>query len=150
PRQRARELHDPAHPARRRHLRAAQMEGVSARIAAHPGPRPSISLGIELENSGTADWSGAVVEPVIPWDLKAWVGGAEVKVIQPMLDIGVRTRTVTLKPGERTELSSPIVLVFQDRSGDRFTWTLDAAPAAEVDLEATITAGGETLSAPRT
>jgi hypothetical protein len=128
------------------------MEGVSARIAAHPGPRPSISLGIELENTGTAEWSGTVVEPVVPWDLKAWVGGAEVRVLQPMLDIGVRTRTLTLKPGERTELASPIVLVFEEaeRPDSPYLWTLQSPPAAEVELEATITAGGETLSAPRT
>ena len=126
------------------------MEGVSARIAAHPGPRPSISLGIELENTGEGDWSGTVLEPVIPWDLKAWVDGSEVRVSQPALDIGVRARPVTLKPGERIELASPIVLVFQERPGDRFIWTLESPPAAEVDLAATITAGGEKLSAPRT
>jgi hypothetical protein len=128
------------------------MEGLSARIAAHPGPRPSISLGIELENTGSADWSGTVVEPVIPWDLKAWVDGAEVRVIQPALDIGVRTRTIRLRPGERTELASPIVLVFEEAEppDSRYLWTLQSAPAAEVALEATITAGGETLSAPRT
>jgi hypothetical protein len=128
------------------------MEGVTARIAAHPGPRPSISLGIELANDGDADWSGTVVEPVIPWDLKAWVNGTEVRVSQPALDIGVRPRPVTLKPGERTELPSPIVLVFEEpeKPDSPFIWTLKTGPAAEVDLEATITAGGAKLSAPRT
>jgi hypothetical protein len=128
------------------------VEGVTARIAAHPGPRPSISLGIELANHCDADWSGTVLEPVIPWDLKAWVDGSEVRVSQPALDVGVRPRPVTLKPGERTELPSPIVLVFEEteQPDSPFIWTLKTAPAAEVDLEATITAGGAKLSAPRT
>jgi len=128
------------------------MEGVTARIAAHPGPRPSISLGIELANDGDGEWSGKVLEPVIPWDLKAWVDGVEVRVSQPALDIAVRPRPVSLKPGERTELPSPIVLVFEEpeKPDSPFIWTLKAAPATEVDLEATITAGGAKLSAPRT
>jgi hypothetical protein len=128
------------------------MEAVTARIAAYPGPRPSISLGIELANDGDADWSGTVFEPVIPWDLKAWVDGVEVRVSQPALDVGVRPRPVTLKPGERTELASPIVLVFEEpeKPDSPFIWTLKTAPAAAIDLEATITAGGVKLSAPRT
>jgi|tagenome__1003787_1003787.scaffolds.fasta_scaffold20823949_2 hypothetical protein len=128
------------------------MEAVTARIAAYPGPRPSISLGIELANDGDADWSGTVFEPVIPWDLKAWVDGIEVRVSQPALDVGVRPRPVTLKPGERTELASPIVLVFEEpeKPDSPFIWTLKTAPAAAIDLEATITAGGAKLSAPRT
>jgi len=123
---------------------------VSARIVAHPGP--SISLAIELANDGGADWTGTVFEPVIPWDLKAWVGGEEVRVSQPALDVGVRPRSVRLAPGERTELPSPIVLVFEqpDKPDSPFIWTLKTAPAAEVDLEATIKAGGATLAAPRT
>jgi len=128
------------------------MDAVTARIAAYPGPRPSISLGIELANDGDADWSGTVFEPVIPWDLKAWVDGIEVRVSQPALDVGVRPRPVTLKPGERTELASPIVLVFEEpeKPDSPFIWTLKTAPAAAIDLEATITAGGAKLSAPRT
>ena len=77
---------------------SAQMEGVTARIAAHPGPRPSISLGIVLENAGAADWSGTVLEPVVPWDLRAWVDGQEVAVRQPALDIAVRPRRIALGP----------------------------------------------------
>ena len=125
---------------------------MTARIAAYPGPRPSISLGIVLANDGDADWSGTVLEPVIPWDLKAWVDGGEVRVSQPALDVGVRPRSVSLKPGERTELPSPIVLVFEEpeQTDSPFVWTLKAPPAATVDLEATITAGGAKLSAPRT
>jgi hypothetical protein len=128
------------------------VEGLTARIAAHPGPRPSISLGIELANDGDADWSGTVFEPVIPWDLKAWVDGTEVRVSQPALDIGVRPRSVRLAPGERTELPSPIVLVFEEaeRPDSPFLWTLRTQPAATVELEATITAGGAKVSAPRT
>jgi hypothetical protein len=126
------------------------MEGVTARIVAHPGP--SISLAIELANDGDADWSGKVFEPVIPWDLKAWVDGNEVRVSQPALDVGVRPRSIRLAPGERTELPSPIVLVFEDaeKSDSPFIWTLKSAPAAEVGLEATVTAGGAKLKAPRT
>jgi hypothetical protein len=126
------------------------VEGLTARIAAHPGPRPSISLGIELANDGAADWAGTVLEPVIPWDLKAWVDGHEIRVRKPALDIGARARSVRLAPGERTELPSPIVLVFQERPDDRFIWTLETAPAARVELAATITVGDATLSAPRT
>jgi hypothetical protein len=128
------------------------MEGVTARIAARPGPRPNISLAIELANDGDADWSGTVFEPVIPWDLKAWVDGNEVRVSQPALDVGVRPRSIRLAPGERTELPSPIVLVFEEpeKPDSPFIWTLKTAPAAEVELEATITAGGAKVSAPRT
>ena len=123
---------------------------MSARIVAHPGP--SIGLAIELANDGDADWAGTVFEPVIPWDLKAWVDGAEVRVSQPALDIGVRPRPLRLAPGERTELPSPIVLVFEgaDKPDSPFVWTLKTAPAEAVDLEATVTAGGAKLPAPRT
>ncbi len=128
---------------------------MSARIAPHPGPRPSISLGIELENTGPESWTGTIFEPVVPWDLRAWVDGHEVRVRQPELDIGVRPRVVHLEPGERTELPSPIVLIFEeDEQGERDdgprTWTLATPPVASVELEATITANGEQIKAPRT
>ena len=125
---------------------------MTARIAAHPGPRPSISLGIELENTGAEEWSGTVFEPLVPWDLRAWVDGREVAVRQPELDLAVRARRLRLAPGERTELPSPIVLVFEEDAppDDPFVWVLGSPPAAAVDLEATITAGGEQLTAART
>jgi hypothetical protein len=127
------------------------VEGVSARIAAHPGPRPSISLGIELANAGAGEWTGTVFEPVVPWDLRAWVDGREVAVRQPELDIAVRPRPIRLAPGERTELPSPIVLVFEEegRPDSPYVWVLGTPPAS-VDLAATIKAGGEQLSTPRT
>lgn len=127
---------------------------MSARIAAHPGPRPSISLGIELENTGGEPWTGTVFEPVVPWDLRAWVDGREVRVRQPELDIGVRPRAVHLEPGERTELPSPIVLIFEGEEGGRDdgprTWTLATPPPVAVELEASITASGEQIATPRT
>jgi hypothetical protein len=129
------------------------VEGVSARIAAHPGPRPSISLGIELENAGTGEWAATILEPVVPWDLRAWVGDEEVRVRQPELDLGVRPRRVSLAPGERTELASPIVLIFEEdgeRPDSAFVWVLATPPVASVDLQATVTAGGEQLQMPRT
>jgi len=129
------------------------VEGLSARIAAHPGPRPSISLGIELANAGDADWSGTVFEPLVPWDLRAWVDGREVKVRQPPLDLAVRPRQVRLGPGERTELPSPIVLIFEEdgpRPDSAFVWVLAAPPPAAVDLTASIKAGDETLELERT
>jgi hypothetical protein len=126
------------------------MEGVTARIVAHPGP--TISLAVELANDGDADWAGTVFEPIVPWDLRAWVDGEEVRVSQPALDIGVRPRPVRLAPGERTELPSPIVLVFEGtkKPDSPFIWTLKTPPADAVDLAATIAAGGAKLSAPRT
>ena len=129
------------------------MEGLSARIAAHPGPRPSISLGIELANGGEGEWRATLFEPLVPWDLRAWVDGQEVKVRQPALDLSVRPRQVRLGPGERTELPSPIVLIFEEdgeRPDSPFVWVLGAPPPASVDLAASIKAGAETLQLERT
>ena len=129
------------------------MEGLSARIAAHPGPRPSISLGIELVNAGAAEWHGTLFEPLVPWDLRAWVDGREVKVRQPALDLAVRPRQVRLQAGERTELPSPIVLIFEEDGeppDSAFVWVLGTPPPAAVDLAASIKAGAETLELERT
>jgi hypothetical protein len=126
------------------------VEGLSARIAAHPGPRPSISLGFELENTGGRQWSGTVFEPVIPWDLRAYVDGEQVRVRQPALDIGVRPRRIRLAPGERTELPSPIVLVFDEEPDSPRTWSLATPPPDAVELEATLTISGEQVELPRT
>ena len=126
---------------------------MSARFAPHPGPRPSISLGIELENSGAEPWAATIFQPVVPWDLRAWVGGEEVRVRQPELDLQVRPRPVSLAPGERTELASPIVLIFEEdgeRPDSPFVWVLATPPPDAVDLEATITASGEPLPLQRT
>ena len=126
------------------------MEGVTARIAAHAGPRPSISLAIVLENAGADDWSGKVLEPVIPWDLRAWVDGQEVAVRQPPLDVGVRPRRIALAPGEHIELSSPIVLVFDEPQDNAFVWALGTPPVPAVELEASLKVGAEQVRAPRT
>jgi hypothetical protein len=129
------------------------VEGLSARIAAHAGPRPSISLGVELANAGEAEWRGTLFEPLVPWDLRAWVDGREVKVRQPALDLAVRPRQVRLGPGERTELPSPIVLVFEEegeRADSPFVWVLGSPPPASVELAASIKAGSETLELART
>ena len=126
------------------------MEGLSARIAAHPGPRPSVSLGFELTNVGERSWSGTVFEPVVPWDLRAYVDGEPVRVRQPALDIGVRPRRIRLAPGERTELPSPIVLIFGEEPDGPRTWSLDTSPPDVVELEATLTVSGEQVELPRT
>ena len=44
------------------------------------------------------------------------------------------------------------MLIFEEAESpdSPFLWTLKTAPAATVDLEATITAGGEQIKAPRT
>jgi hypothetical protein len=126
------------------------VEGLSARIAAHPGPRPSISLGFELANTGERSWSGTVFEPVIPWDLRAYVGGEPVRVRQPALDIGVRPRRIRLAPGESTELPSPIVLVFEEEPDSPRTWSLATPPPDAVELEATLTISGEQVELSRT
>jgi hypothetical protein len=129
------------------------VEGLSARIAAHPGPRPSISLGIELANAAAAEWRGTVFEPLVPWDLRAWVDGRELKVRQPALDLAVRPRQVRLAPGERTELPSPIVLIFEEdgeRPDSAFVWVLGAPPPASVDLAGSVAAGDERLELART
>ena len=122
------------------------------RIAAYPGPRPSISLAFELENAGDAAWVGEVFEPIVPFDLRAWIDGREVRVVQPALDIGVRDRVVQLAPGERIELHSPIVLVFVETAGGDgpFVWTIDAPAPAAVELEATIDTAAGKLAAERT
>ncbi len=119
-------------------------------LLAYPGPRPSISLAFELLNDGASDWSGTVVEPAVPWDLRAWVDGAEVVVRKPMLDLPSRASSLRLAPGERKQLPSPIVLVFEERPDDAFLWSLDTPPPATIELEATMTAGGETLRSERT
>jgi hypothetical protein len=123
------------------------VEGVTARIAAHPGPRPSISLGIEFENTSTQAWSGTLFEPIVPWDLRAWVDGRQVSVRQPPLDIAVRPRRLRLAPGERTELPSPIVLAFDDDESP-FVWVL-ATPPAAVELQASIEVDGEPVAMER-
>jgi hypothetical protein len=129
------------------------MEGLSARIAAHPGPRPSISLGVALANAGAEEWRGTVFEPVVPWDLRAWVDGREVKVRQPPLELGVRPRPVRLAAGESIELPSPIVLIFEEDDAppdSAFVWVLGAPPPDAVELAASIKAGAETLELERT
>jgi hypothetical protein len=111
-----------------------------ARILTHPGPRPSLSLVFELENPGPDEWSATVVEPVIPWDLRAWVDGREVTVAKPRLDVPARAREVRLAAGERTELPCPIVLVFEPEEpsvADPFAWVL-GAPLGAVELAASI------------
>ena len=121
---------------------------MTARIAAHPGPRPSISLGIELENAGAQAWSGTLFEPIVPWDLRAWVDGRQVAVHQPPLDIAVRPNRVRLAPGERTELPSPIVLAFDDDESP-FVWVLATTPPAAVELDASIEVDGERVAMAR-
>lgn len=120
---------------------------------AHPGPRPSISLAIELANAGAAEWRGTVFEPVVPDGLRAWVDGREVKVAQPPLDLGVSPREVRLAPGERTELPSPIVLVFEEaaeRPDDPFVWVLASPPPASVELAGSVETDAEPLELERT
>jgi hypothetical protein len=124
------------------------------RLVAYLGPRPSISLAFELENACPDEWHADVLEPVVPWDLRAWVNGRELTVRRPALDVPGRIRRVRLGPGERTELPSPIVLVFEEESGpddDPFVWVLATTPPPPtVELEATVTAGGEKLPTGRT
>jgi hypothetical protein len=123
---------------------------MNARLLAYPGPRPSISLAFELHNDGGEDWSGVVVEPAVPWDLRAWVDGAEVVVRKPMLELPSHVRSLSLAPGERAELPCPVVLVFEERPDDAFLWSLDTPPPAALELEATVKAGSETLPTGRT
>jgi hypothetical protein len=122
------------------------------RIVAYPGPRPSISLAFELENAGAGDWAGEVLEPIVPFDLRAWIDGQEVRVSKPALDIGARDRVVHLPPGERIELHSPIVLVFEESrvEDDPFTWTIEAPAPAAVELEASVDTAAGKLPAERT
>ncbi len=122
---------------------------MNARIAAHPGPRPSISLGIALSNPGESEWSGTVFEPVVPWDLRAWVDGQPVTVRKPPLDLSVRPRRESLAPGEELELPCPIVLVFDVQDEDPFVWVLDTPAPAAVELEASIEVDGEPVAMPR-
>jgi hypothetical protein len=121
-------------------------------LVTYRGPEPSISLGFELENTGPETWQGSVLEPVIPWDLEAWVGGEKVAVSQPALDVPGRMRPLELEAGGRVELPCPIVLAFDDPSrengGDRFTWIL-ASPPAAVELRASINVDGEQLETER-
>ena len=129
------------------------MEGLSARIAAHPGPRPSISLGVELVNGGEAEWRGTLFEPLVPRELRAWVDGREIKVRQPPLDLAVRAREVRLAPGERTELASPILLIFEEdgvRPDDPFVWVLGSPPPASVELAGSVGTVAEPLELERT
>jgi hypothetical protein len=131
------------------------VEGVSTpscRIVGYPGPRPSISLAFELANPGDRDWAGEVLEPIVPFDLRAWIDGQEVKVVKPSLDIGARDRVVHLAPGERVELHSPIVLVFQEATAedDPFTWTIAAPAPAAVELEASVDLADGKLASERT
>lgn len=120
------------------------MSGLRCRLLGYPGPRPSISLAFELENDGSDSWRGDVLEPVIPWDLRAWVEGRELAVRRPALDVPGRDRLLHLAPGERVELPCPIVLVFEDGADtddDPFVWVLAHPPPAAVELEASVTAG---------
>jgi hypothetical protein len=128
------------------------VEGVAARIAAHPGPRPSISLGIEIINTGDREWHGTVFDPLVPWDLRAWVDGEEVAIRQPALDLAVRARRLRLAPGASEEIPSPIVLIFEgdEERGDAYTWVIGAPAARTVELAATVNAGADQLAAPRT
>jgi hypothetical protein len=129
------------------------VEGLSARIVAHTGPRPSISLGIELANAGDAEWRGTVFEPVVPDRLRAWVDGHEIKVAQPPLDLGVSPREVRLSPGERIELASPILLIFEEdgeRPDDPFVWVLGSPPPASVELAGSVGTDAEPLELERT
>lgn len=126
--------------------------GVRCRLVAYPGPEPTISLGFELENSGPDTWRGDVLEPVLPWDLRAWVAGVEVRVDQPALDLPGRRRSLELEPGESVELPSPIVLAFGDSpspGSSPFVWTL-LSPPAEVELQASVTAGNERFLSDKT
>jgi hypothetical protein len=130
------------------------VEGVTelprCRLLGLASRRPSIDLSFELENPGPGDWQGQLFEPIVPWDLRAWADGREVRVNQPMLDIAVRPRTITLAAGERIKLPCPIVLVFEgDETDDPFVWTLDTPPAA-VELEATVAVGADRLPTGRT
>jgi hypothetical protein len=128
------------------------VSGLRCRLVVHPGPRPSISLGFELENTGAEPWAGRVLEPIVPWDLRAWADGHEIAVRQPALDLPLRPRSIRLEPAERVELACPIVLVFEpDGTADDgpFVWTL-AGPPATVELDGTITIGGNRCPLGRT
>lgn len=123
---------------------------MNARIEAHPGPRPSISLGIALENPGASEWSGTIFEPVVPWDLRVWVDGHPVDVRKPPLDLSIRPRRVSLAPGEEIELPCPIVLMFDTpEAEDPFVWVLATRAPAAVELEASIEVDGEPVAMPR-
>lgn len=126
------------------------MEGLSASLRPVAGPRPTISLAVELAWTGAGEWTGTVFEPVVPWDLRAWVDGQPAAVRQPALDLAVQPRQVRLAPGARVELPSPIVLAFEPIGDDPFVWVLAAPPGATVELEASIEVSGDAVALPRT
>lgn len=128
----------------------SQIDGIRVWLEATPGSGLSIGLAFLVAADVAQDI--ALWAPVIPYQLRAFVDGAEVALARPALDLPAAQKRYRAGPGPAVRIPCPVLLLFgaDGSQGNGLNWTIRCVPPpAVVELEAGLELDGGVVLAPR-
>jgi hypothetical protein len=96
-----------------------------------PSSDGEFGLRFALSNPTQQAISLSTYEPFLQFHVGVTVGGSQLAVVQPTLDIPVRPMTITVPPSGTVEIVTPVRLRFlagAPPSQDRFVWSIAHEP----------------------